>query len=448
MPTRKKSKKSTTPAAAADNEQHTFGRTRPSNSGAYPIHVQPERDTEFRPLPSPTGAAPFHLDLATIIPSSDFQAIAAAKKLTFHLNGDMGGIKFGMSQQLVAKGMEQDFDAKAAASDNPAFLYILGDCVYYNGQTSEYYAQFYEPYEFYPRPIFAVPGNHDGENVPNDHTLDGFVRNFCAPSPAKMPEAQDSNRTAMTQPNVYWTLLTPLASFVGLYSNVPAGGEIDDAQVAWLENELKTLSRNVPLIVTLHHPIYSADDHHSGSTAMKTVIEQAATSANRHPEMILAGHVHNYQRLTKTMPDGTQVPYLVAGAGGYYNLHHMMKVDNEHLIPPVIFKDKTGDPVTLERYSADHHGFLRMEITDKLITGRYYTVPRPHEPYSKGNQLLDYFEFDWRNRRYQPNALPTPDPATSPTASVKGHKAANPPAARQTAGIGKGTKKARKKKVR
>lgn len=389
---------------------HTFGRGRPSDSGAYPIHVEAERDTRFRPLPKPTGSAPFRLDLKTILSPADYQSIANAQKLTFHVNGDMGGIKNGMDQQLVAKGMEQDFDAKASASDNPAFLYITGDCVYYNGEIKEYYAQFYEPYEFFPRPIFAVPGNHDGENLEDgDQTsLDGFLRNFCAPAPVKMPESQDSNRTAMTQPNVYWTLLTPLANFVGLYSNVPAGGEIIPPQTDWLANELRTLPVSLPLIVTLHHPIYSADDHHSGSTRMKKVIEDAAAKAGRHPDMVLAGHVHNYQRLTKTMADGSEVPYLVIGAGGYYNLHHMMKVDDEHMIPPVVFKDKQGDPVTLERFSADHHGFMRMEITPTQITGRYYTVPRQHEPYSKGNQLIDYFEFDWKNKRYIPNTLPTP----------------------------------------
>jgi Icc-related predicted phosphoesterase len=416
------------PALAGKQEPgepvHSFGRTRPSQTGAYPIHVQPERDTKFRPLPPSTGPEPFHLNLGSIIASADYQSIVGAKKLTLHVNGDMGGIKFGMPQQLVAKGMEQDFDPKASASDNPAFLYIVGDCVYYNGQDSEYYAQFYEPYEFYPRPIFAVPGNHDGENVLPEESLNGFVRNFCAPSPVKMPEAQDSNRTAMTQPNVYWTLLTPLASFVGLYSNVPSGGEIDEAQTAWLVNELRNLPKSIPVIVTLHHPIYSADDHHSGSTAMKTVIEQAAEEAGRHPEMILAGHVHNYQRLTKTMTDGSQIPYLVTGAGGYYNLHHMMKVNDEQMIPPVTFQDKTGDPVTLDRYSADHHGFMRLEITDKLITGRYYAVPRPQESYSKGSQLIDYFEYDWVQRKYVPNSLPTPDPsiATPTTKSFTGRR--------------------------
>ncbi len=384
---------------------HVFGRARPSQGGQHPIHISPDRDTHFRDLPPPTGPAPFHLDLRTILPDANYQAIVDKKKLTFHLNGDMGGIQYAVPQELVAKGMEDDFSATADASENPSFLYITGDCVYFNGEVTEYYKQFYQPYEFYAGPIFAVPGNHDGENLPGDNTLNGFIRNFCAPQAVKMPESQDSHRTAMIQPNVYWTLLTPFANFVGLYSNVPAGGDIRSPQTEWLIEELRTLSRDVPLLVALHHPVYSADDHHSGSTYMKEVLEHAAEQAGRHPEMIIAGHVHDYQRLTKKMSDNTEVPYLVTGAGGYHNLHSIMKVDGQRMIPPVIFNDTQGDPVTLENYSDDHHGFLRMEITDALITGRYYEVPRPQEPFSKGSHLLDYFEFDWRNRRYVPNSL-------------------------------------------
>jgi hypothetical protein len=327
------------------------------------------------------------------------------KKLTFHLNGDMGGIKFAVPQQLVAKGMEEDFDVSRDASENPAFLYITGDCVYFNGEVTQYYVQFYEPYEFYPAPIFAVPGNHDGDNLPGQNTLDGFIRNFCAPNPVKMPESQDSHRTAMTQPNVYWTLVTPLVNIIGLYSNVPAGGDIRSPQTDWLINELKTLPTDRPLFVALHHPVYSADDHHSGSTYMKDVLERAAQDAQRHPEMILAGHVHDYQRLTRTIQGGAQIPYLVTGAGGYHHLHTIIRVNGERMSTPVIFTDAQGDPVTLEKYADDHHGFLRLEITQDLITGRYYEVPRPQDSWSKGNNLLDYFEFDWKNKRYIPNNL-------------------------------------------
>ncbi|MFI4998350.1 MAG: metallophosphoesterase family protein [Reyranellales bacterium] len=393
-------RKASTPAGG-----HSFGRPRPGALGSYVLHQDAQRNVSFRPLPPPTGKAPFRLDLKSIIPKEDYAAIVKNKKLTFHLNGDMGGIKYGVPQELVASGMEADFDPKRPASDNPAFLYITGDCVYFNGEIDQYYSQFYEPYQHYPKPIFAVPGNHDGENLATGNSLDGFVRNFCAPKPVKQKESGESNRTAMTQPNVYWTLLTPFVNIVGLYSNVPEGGEIKSPQTEWLINELNTLPKDIPIFVALHHPIYSADTFHSGSTRMKQLLETAAEKSGRHPEMVLAGHVHDFQRLTKNMPDGAQVPYIVAGNGGYHNLHSIQKVNGAKMVAPVVFNDKGSDPVTLERYSDDHWGFVRLEVTNKLVTGRFYEVPRPQEPYSKANQLVDYFEFDWKSRKYVPNTL-------------------------------------------
>ena len=144
----------------------------------------------------------------------------------------------------------------------------------------------------------------------------------------------------MTQPNVYWTLLTPLVNIVGLYSNVPDGGEITESPTEWLVSELRSLPADVPIIVTLHHPVYSADTYHSGSPAMKTFLEDAAEAAGRHPDLVVAGHVHDYQRLTKVMADGSQIPYLVTGAGGYHNLHSILKVNNQRLMAPVQFTDK------------------------------------------------------------------------------------------------------------
>jgi len=398
-------KRSATRSQPPAPTEHVFGRARPNATGTFNLHTTPKRDTHFRELPTPTGKLPFQLDLKTIVPAADYKAIVAAKKLVFHLNGDMGGINYDVPQTLVAKGMEADFDAKARPADNPAFLYVCGDCVYFNGEVSQYYNQFYRPYEFYPAAIFAVPGNHDGENLAGDESLKGFVRNFCAAHPVKMPESGDSHRTAMVQPNVYWTLLTPRASFVGLYSNVPEGGQIKAPQTQWLVEQLQTLPTDRPLFVSLHHPVYSADDHHSGSTPMKRVLEQAVATAKRQPEMVFAGHVHNYQRLTKHLPKAAELPYLVTGAGGYHNLHSVIKVDGQPMITPVDFKDKSGETVTLERYCDDHHGFLRLEVTDTLVIGRYFSVPRPQDPYTKPARMIDYFEFDWRLRRYRPNTL-------------------------------------------
>jgi 3',5'-cyclic AMP phosphodiesterase CpdA len=397
---------------AKGSNKHVFGRTRPSKGGRHPIHRTPPRNTHFRDLPVPTGAAPYRLDLRTVLAEDDYAEIAKKNRLVFHLNGDMGGIKDAMPQELVAKGMEGDLQKPSDDGSLPQFLYLSGDCVYFNGEISQYYSQFYEPYELYPRPIFAVPGNHDGENLtgpppnPVTNTLDGFIRNFCAPQPGiKREEAQGSFRTAMVQPNCFWTLLTPLCSIVGLYSNVPEGGEIKQPQIDWLVNELKTLPTNIPLFVALHHPLYSADDHHSGSGHMRQVLTTASSEADRTPDIILAGHVHNYQRLLSEPQQGSAVAHIVTGAGGYHNLHHIMKVDGDKMVPPVEFDAGDDETVTLERYSDDHHGFLRVEVTPNLIMGRYYEVPRPQEAYSKGNQLLDYWEWNWKQRVWVTNNL-------------------------------------------
>jgi len=255
-----------------------------------------------------------------------------------------------------------------------------------------------------------IPGNHDGENltIPPDPgtSLDGFLRNFCCQQRGvHQPEAMSSFRTAMTQPYVYWTLLTPMCSIVGLYSNVPEGGEIDPPQQAWLINELKTLPADIPLMIALHHPLYSADDHHSGSSHMRKAVFDASVAANRYPDMILAGHVHMYERISSEAPGRGMIPQIVTGAGGYHNLHHVYKVDGEKLVTPTQFDAGDDETVTLHKYSDDHHGFLRLEVTPDLIVGRYYEVPRPQEPYSKGNQLLDYWEYDWRGRTWRTNKL-------------------------------------------
>ncbi len=417
---------------------HVFGRRRPILQGHFPVTLKPTRDTHFRDLPAPTGQPPFRLPLEHVLDAPEMATIVAEKKLTFHLNGDMGGIKDAMPQLLVAKGMEKSFDPAADAAHNPSFLYITGDCVYYNGEVKEYYAQFYQPYEFYPRPIFAVAGNHDGENLPGDNSLDGFVRNFCAPAPVKMPESQDSMRTAMVQPNVYWTLTSPLMNIVGLYSNVPEGGQIRSPQTEWFINELKTLPTDVPLMVALHHPVYSADDYHSGSKYMLEAIEHAAATANRFPDMVLAGHVHNYQRFSRTGADGKVTPFIVTGAGGYHNLHHVIKVNHQAMVPPVVMDRSNGLTITLENFLDDHHGFLVMSVTPDLIVGDYYQVPRPQEPYSKGNQLTDHWEFDWKKKAWLVNDLsgstgssidpapPVPLPPHGGTHGHGGHGSAHP----------------------
>ena len=56
---------------------------------------------------------------------------------------------------------------------------------------------------------------------------------------------------------------------------------------------------------------------------MGAALDAAFQSSERTPDLVLSGHVHDYQRFTRTMADGRKVPYVVIGNGGYDNLHKL-----------------------------------------------------------------------------------------------------------------------------
>ena len=328
--------------------------------------VQPARENEaIAPLPAPTGGAPYRLTLADI-------ADDPTDKLVFQVIGDTGGIVNAAPQQAVAAAITAALPVSGAR-----FVYHVGDFVYFNGDASQWYQQFYEPYDHVAVPIMGVPGNHDGDNSDNPAvpSLAAFVANMCAGSPQLTPQAGDANRDAMTQPNVYWTLTANLVTIIGLYSNVPSGGIISSVQQAWLQGELAAAPADRPVIVALHHPPYSADAMHGGSAAMGAVVDGAATAAKRWPDLVLSGHVHNYQRFTRVVPSpfappsGPKlIPYIVCGAGGYHNLH-AMATDATPL--PWTTPDPT---VILHAAIADRYGFLTLTVEEGKISGSYTTV--------------------------------------------------------------------------
>jgi hypothetical protein len=261
------------------------------------------------------------------------------------------------------------------------FFYHLGDVVYFNGMSVDYPVQFYEPYQYYDAPIVAIPGNHDGDtrtrkgDVPDDEkSLFGFMQNFCSPT----QEFLFKHRPTMTQPYVYWTLDTPLATIIGLYSNVD--GDLDAPgtfeQQAWLTKQLQEAPKDRALIIAVHHAPYSLDTSHGGYGDIGTALDKAFSASGRTPHLVLSGHVHNYQRFMRKLGKKT-VPYVVAGAGGYADseraLHKVAKdpETHENLDAPL----QTALPdVTLAAYNDTEPGFLRIKITQKQIQAEYYTI--------------------------------------------------------------------------
>lgn len=327
--------------------------------------------SRFEPLPPPTRT-PFRLGLGDVIGEAAEQAIRQSGAIRFHAVGDTGGVKDPHPQQNVADCMELDFNE----ARRPHFFYHLGDVVYFNGEEREYYSQFYSPYAHYPGPIFAIPGNHDGAPARGDQSLSAFVRHFCSSQSSDTDEADDSERKTMIQPNVFWTLEAPFVSVVGLYTNVPSGGEVRDDQRDWMIEEFSTLPSDKALIVALHHPLFSLDNSHSGSQPMVELMTTAIEASGRVPDAILTGHVHNYQRLTWHVR-GNDVPVVVAGAGGYHNLHRMLPgPDGDAIVTP--FRLNKQDAV-LEKYSDRRYGYAMVEVSEELLAIKYFTVDHTAE---------------------------------------------------------------------
>lgn len=219
-----------------------------------------------------------------------------------------------------------DLLAADAAASPPAFMFHVGDVVYFYGEKAYYYSQFYDPFRAYPAPIFAIPGNHDGITYEASQvSLADFQSAFCAPKPGRWPGEGGILRSAMTQPGVYFTLNAPLVSIIGLYSNCGESfGWLDEQQLTFLYNELVRLKakkqNGLPaVILAIHHfprwfPGQSKKDPNS------TAIDATCAKAGFWPDAVICGHAHLYQRVVREatgVGGNREIPYLVDGASGY-----------------------------------------------------------------------------------------------------------------------------------
>ena len=346
---------------------------------------------KFQPLPKPSGVFPYRLDFTKL------ETGLSGSKMVFHMVGDTGSAIQPEFQKVVASEMISQFNHGLAEHDQPQFLYHLGDVVYHFGEAEEYYRQFFEPYKDYPAPIFAIAGNHDSDINPDTKTpyksLDAFTHVFCNEKSRHTDLARATGRKTMTQPNVYWTLETPLAIIFGLYSNVPKFGNITHEQKAWFISELKAAAvhrAGKVLIVCIHHAPYSADTNHGSSRPMIEFLEASYLEAGVKPDIVFSGHVHNYQRFSKKYEDGTIIPYIVAGAGGYATLFPIAAVNERG------FTDESDlfNNVTLDEFCDDKHGFLRIAVEKNSaglnLTGEYFTIP--HNANTGSNLRADLFD--------------------------------------------------------
>jgi hypothetical protein len=418
----------------------------------------------IQPIPPPRPNVPLNIDLASYLPAATITAIQQQGSITFHAVGDTGAAKTGAHQTAATAIAQQASVADAMAADvaaggpnAPAFFFHLGDVVYEFGEAQFYYDQFYEPYREYDRPIFAIPGNHDGmvfgttSTAPQNPTLAAFLTNFCAETATASPDAPSITRSTMTQPSVYFTLDAPFVSIIGLYSNVldtgggvisSQGGKypISDVQLAFLTSELKRLGPDQAagkraILVAVHHPPLSADAKTGGSFGLTRDIDSCCKAAGVYPDMVLNGHSHLYQRFTRTV-NGRSVPYICSGSGGYAATAPM---DG---IPPagtVVGDHKLEVPPIAE------FGYLTLQCDGKTLSANFKMAPT-----LKPTVIKDTVTVNLKTGQLTVNGIGNgaaePTPPSKPAPPTKPTKPSKPaPPAKPVKGV---TKKAPVKTVR
>ncbi len=374
-----------------------------SDSQAYGEMDALIKASKFLPLafPAVPGVTEPVMTLAAALGSSGDATVAKiqqAGQIVFQSAGDTGATRGPKTENETVGKMLADFEGEDPEAI-PQFFYNLGDIVYSFGEHKYYYDQFYDAYRNYPRPIFAIPGNHDGIVLPPPagtgnpaDSLGAFLANFCAPGFAHSPDAVGISRTTMIQPGVYFTLEAPFVRILGIYSNMlenpgvisstkdptKSGAvkfpNISDVQLDYLAAALaRVKSENFKgaLLLAVHHPPYAFGTH-SGSMVMLKEIDAICEDAGVWPHAVLSGHAHNYQRFTRAFGD-RQIPYIVCGNGG----HGLGKLSKTQTLRtpqsmPLFAQPAKKDTITFENYDDTNYGYLRILVDPTQLRIEYH----------------------------------------------------------------------------
>ncbi len=95
------------------------------------------------------------------------------------------------------------------------------------------------------------------------------------------------------------------------------------------------------------------------------------------PNLVLSGHVHDYQRIEQTIAPHGPTPFIVCGNGGYHNLHQV------HSKPGT----KATDTKAELKYAAVQWGFMTLTIDKDHISGVTMEIDRAGDAPKKGDSF-------------------------------------------------------------
>ncbi|MFF0308344.1 metallophosphoesterase family protein [Streptosporangium sp. NPDC004379] len=300
-------------------------------------------------------------------------------EFSFLVLGDTG--EGDASQYAVVPGMLK-------IGRDTAFAVIASDVIYPAGSGNDYDVKFFRPYQDYPAPIYAVPGNHDWYDG-----LGGFMRVFCeAPAlkaerrgfrlsppglrgllwrePDVIDEAalerargrRSEPGQRAVQPGPYWVLETPSLLVVGVDTGIR--GALDAGQTRWL----REVSRDPrPKMLVTGKPVYVRNEYLPSALEGGGTIDDIVADPAHGYVAVIGGDVHNYQRFP-VKRGGRTIQYIVAGGSGAF-------MHATHTIPRVTVGGVSEDDYRCYPLRGDSLSFYSRLYSDRLRMRRLYLTP-------------------------------------------------------------------------
>lgn len=254
------------------------------------------------------------------------------------------------------------------------FALLLGDIIYPAGSEVDYRYGLLEAFKHYPKPILAVPGNHDWYD-----DLKAYERFFITgsqPVSSRNAWMQSYDWQSPGLPNWYYSLDIGRSLRLICLDTGPDGALAANrqAQLDWLD-ALLARSADKFLVVMMHHPLYSLSGR-SHERALRAALLERFHKAN--VRAVFSGHDHNYQRHTV---EG--MAHVISGAGGatLQPLPSRRKVSG-----------REGRPQVLQNPAGvgwdQHHSFIHCHWKHNALT---CTVWSAHQLPPTPGSLLDRF---------------------------------------------------------
>jgi hypothetical protein len=205
---------------------------------------------------------------------------------------------------------------------NPDAVAVLGDAQDHEGTLEEFQAAYDPTWGRFKDITYPAPGNHEYQGTPERNAAPGYFEYFGSVAGAP---SEGYYRWRLGD----WTMLALNSGAVQYTRRGRGASQPDDcwpvscaegsAQERWLRRQLEGLRRGSCVLAYWHHPRFSSgfggahQPHRETGPLFRALYEHRA-------ELVLNGHVHNYERFGPRSPSGRPdergVTQFVVGTGG------------------------------------------------------------------------------------------------------------------------------------